>query len=214
MKPLLWTCVVGLLSTLAVNIKAESIVVSQSPKAISLMKVNSTAEIRCTSTIPGPAGLSLRRHYSKDMEVLYYSFLGNKLTVSPEYRNRLSVSGKCCDFTLHLSQLRVEDTDGYYCKWSQVDEKRTEPTYYQSNDTIIIIRERDPKEDCNRSHILHHILFLLSVTVSVVVVCAFIGVLAWWCTRTKESYRPAGLNKKHRCLHSQQRTQRHIYPII
>ncbi|KAG7491756.1 hypothetical protein MATL_G00006770 [Megalops atlanticus] len=214
MEPLLWTCVLGLLSTLAVPTKAESIVVSQSPKVIALMKVNSTAEIRCRSTILDPAGLFLRRRYSKDMEVLYYSFHGNKLSVNSEYQNRLSVNGKCCDFTLRLSQLRVEDTDGYYCRWSQVDEKTVELKYYQSNDTIIIIRERDPKEDCNRSHILHHILFLLSVTVSVVVVCVFIGVLVWWCTRTKESYKPARVNKQHRCLHSQQRAQRHIYPII
>ncbi|KAJ8363602.1 hypothetical protein SKAU_G00124330 [Synaphobranchus kaupii] len=189
MEALLWTCVLALLSTPARA--AESPAVFQSPKAISLTEVNSTAEIQCRTTLMNPMGLFLKRRFSKEMEVLYLSLTGRKININQEYKHRLSVSGVCCDYTLQLSQLGVKDTDGYYCVWSRLDSQSLRLETYESADTIIIVRERDPKEDCNRIHTLQHILFLLSVTVSAVVVCVFLGVLVWWCTRTKEKYRPA-----------------------
>ncbi|KAJ8399743.1 hypothetical protein AAFF_G00408480 [Aldrovandia affinis] len=213
MDALLWTCVLGLLSTPAVATRAESLVVSQSPKAISLVKVNSTAEIQCRTNLLNPIGLYLKRRFSKEMDVLYLSLAAHKINVNPEYKHRLSVKGQCCDYTLHLSQLGLKDTDGYYCRWSTLNSESGSLMTYESTDTIIIIRERDPYEDCNRSPILHQILFLLSVTASVVAFCVFVGVLAWWCTRTKESYRPARMYHQHHSLCPQHSNQQHIYPI-
>ncbi|KAG5854234.1 hypothetical protein ANANG_G00035630 [Anguilla anguilla] len=211
MEVLRWTCVLGLLFTLARAARAESPVVFQSPKAISLMKVNSTAKIQCRTTLINPTGLYLKRRFSKELEVLYFSVGTSKRTVNQEYKHRLSMIGECCDYTLQLSLLGVKDSDGYYCIWSKLDEQSGGVKRYESTDTIIIIRERDPKEDCNRIHNLQQILFLLSVTAGAVVVCVFLGVLMWRCTRTKESYRPVVTNQRHHQLCPQHSDMQYIY---
>ncbi|KAI1896692.1 hypothetical protein AGOR_G00097380 [Albula goreensis] len=211
MKAVLWTFMLSLLSTPAVAPRAEP-PVTQSPKAIPLMSVNSTAVIQCSATLPNLVGLFLKRRFSRKMEVMYLSLAANKTNVNPEYKNRLSVTGGCCNYTLHLSQMGVKDTDGYYCQWSQLHLHSGSSKMYESPDTIVIVRERDPKEDCNRDRTLHQILFLLTVSVSVVVVCVFIGVLVWRCTRTKESYRPARIHHQRHHVCPQHSDQQHIYP--
>ncbi|XP_061088185.1 uncharacterized protein LOC133122293 [Conger conger] len=199
MEALLWTSVLGLLSTPVGATRADSPEVSQSPNAISLMKVNSTAEIQCRTTLGNTTGLYLKRRFSEETEVLYISTPTGKITINRLYKHRLSVAGECCDYMLQLSQLGVNDTDGYYCLWSTRDVASQKVLRYESRDTIIIIREKDPK-DCNRIHSLQHILFILSVTTSAVVVGIFLGVLVWWCKSTKKSYRPTQPNQGHHHL--------------
>ena len=66
--------------------------VFQTPNAISLMKVNSTAEIQCRTTLENPTGLYLKRRFSMEMEVLYISEPARKLTIHPDYTRRWMLS--------------------------------------------------------------------------------------------------------------------------
>ncbi|XP_018617207.1 uncharacterized protein LOC108939975 [Scleropages formosus] len=206
METLQWTCLLGLLSVRAAPSWSETPMVSQSPKAISLLKVHSTAEIRCKSTLHDPVGLYLKRRFSDDKQVLYLSVPKLLLTFGRGYEHRVSMTGKCCNFTFQMSQLMMDDTDGYYCSWTQFDVKTKEITVYKSKETIIIVR--DPNENCSRNSTMEGIFFILSLPVLVIVVSVIIGAAVSYCTRTKV-YRPAKVHQHRQLLcphHSDQQS--------
>ncbi|XP_048869290.1 uncharacterized protein LOC125741868 isoform X1 [Brienomyrus brachyistius] len=190
MESLHWIYLLGFFSIQAVCSWSEQNLVLQSPKAISLMKVNSTANIRCYSTMHNLVGLYLKRRFYGNTDIIYVSLSNMKININKMYQHRHSVTGQCCDFTFHLSQLTVEDSDSYYCNWTQINTQKMDAVTYQSEDTIIIVRERDPKEDCKRNVTMYRILILLGFTGLVIIVCVLIGVMLWCCTRTKRTYSP------------------------
>ncbi|XP_055745495.1 uncharacterized protein LOC129828487 [Salvelinus fontinalis] len=210
MDVLLWRCVLGLLCTPAVL----TWTVSQSPSAVSLMKVNSSAEILCSTSLPDPTGLYLMGRFHDNRDVLYLSIADRavgKITIHNGFRGRVTVQPdqdqevkRCCEFTLRLSQLGVEDTDSYYCSWRYYDTKRKVLVQRHSNGTIIIVRERDPEKGCGGSQtIMELILIVLSWTAFIVIFFLFIGALMWRCTRTKKHYTPARDNRRHHHHHHQ-----------
>lgn len=127
-----------------------SLQVSQSPSAVALMKVNSSAEILCSTSLPDPTGLYLRGRFHNNRDVLYLSIADRavgRTTIHNGFRGRVTVVSdqdqevkRCCDFTLRLSQLGVEDTDSYYCSWRYYDTKGKVLVQRHSNGTIIIVR--------------------------------------------------------------------------
>ncbi|KAM9410883.1 uncharacterized protein ACWYII_025809 isoform 2-T2 [Salvelinus alpinus] len=80
MDVLLWRCVLGLLCTPAVL----TWTVSQSPSAVSLMKVNSSAEILCSTSLPDPTGLYLMGRFHDNRDVLYLSIADRAVERDPE----------------------------------------------------------------------------------------------------------------------------------
>ncbi|KAL4648074.1 hypothetical protein GN956_G8312 [Arapaima gigas] len=199
METLQWTCLLGLLSIQAAPCQSENPVVSQNPGAISLTKVNSMAEIRCNSSLSSLLGLTLLRRYSRDRQVVYLSVPNMKLTAGWSYEHRVSVTGKCCDFTIHLSQLTVDDTDGYYCRWTRFDARTKEMMTLQSEETIIIVRERDPRDDCSHNITVKSILFILGLSLLVIVMSIIIGTVVWYCTRINV-YGPAKVHRHRQWL--------------
>ncbi|XP_031424457.1 uncharacterized protein LOC116220653 isoform X2 [Clupea harengus] len=181
-----------LCTSLAVASKGPSVQVSQSPRVISLMRLNSSAEISCSATVRLQGvelyGLALKRRFSGDRSVLYTTMIQSVQTLHDDFKDRLSVTGDCCDFTIKLSSLKVEDTDGYYCSW-QILDKNGEFHNQESNYTTIIVRERDPEEPCNRPGKQLHRLFLgLSVVACAVMFLIFTGALIWRCSLSKGRY--------------------------
>lgn len=85
-------------------------------------------------------GLYLKRRFYSDTEILYVSLSNLKTNINKLYQHRHSMTGQCCDFTFHLSQLMVEDSDSYYCSWRQINTKKMDAETYHSEDTIIIVR--------------------------------------------------------------------------
>ncbi|CAB1338169.1 unnamed protein product [Coregonus sp. 'balchen'] len=201
MDALLWRCVLGLLCTPAVL----TWTVSQSPSAVSLMKVNFSAEIHCSTSLPDPTGLYLRGRFHGDRDVLYLSMADravSRITTHYGFKGRVTVVSdqdqevkRCCEFTLRLSQLGVDDTDSYYCSWRYYDSQRKVLVQLQSNGTIIMVRERDPEECFGGGQtIMELILIVLSGTTFIVILILFIGAWMWRCTR---HYTPARVNRRH-----------------
>ena len=119
-----------------------SLTVSQDPELIPLMRVNSSAEITCSTSLSNPMGLNLYRQFHGNMKVVYLSLDNGQVTrntIAPEFEGRIhhQQMKDGHGFTLQLSLLRQEDTDLYYCSW-QYFEKSLETL--QSNGTMIIVR--------------------------------------------------------------------------
>uniref|UniRef100_A0AAY3ZWV5 Immunoglobulin V-set domain-containing protein n=1 Tax=Denticeps clupeoides TaxID=299321 RepID=A0AAY3ZWV5_9TELE len=111
-----------------------------SPRAITLMHLNSSATILCSTTKQQPIGLYLKRRFSGDRDVLYLRVENGKATINREFTNRVLVQGDCCDYQLQLSSLKVEDTDSYYCKWILMDNDKGDVNYFPSHETVIVVR--------------------------------------------------------------------------
>ncbi|XP_076856098.1 uncharacterized protein LOC143510533 isoform X2 [Brachyhypopomus gauderio] len=173
--------------------------ISQTPMAITLLQ-NSTAELHCSVTSEQPFGLYLKRLYAVKREVLYLSLPSRKETLHDTVKHRLSVTGTCCDFTLRLSQLQVEDTDGYICEWLFHHDHSTaisQPSHKQANETIIIIRDGDPQEDCSKhrtaDQFFRGITFTMGVTT--LIICS---VAMTWRIRQWLSHHYSSSQGQHR----------------
>ncbi|KAM4623569.1 uncharacterized protein ACJ7VT_004610 [Polymixia lowei] len=194
MKAHLWSCLLGLFYIPAVI----TVTVSQNPHAILLMKVNSSAEIRCSTSLSGAVGLYLQSYFHGDRNVAFLALRDGevlKTTIHGDFREQIDVVptpelSQGCGFTFRLSLLDLTDTDMYYCSWKYFDLHTKELETHKSNGTIIIVRGRDPYKDCD-GNILDLILIVLSVTAFVVILFLFVGSLIWRCTRFKKHYRPA-----------------------
>ncbi|XP_066561817.1 uncharacterized protein LOC136750585 [Amia ocellicauda] len=211
MKTVLWMCFAwGVFSWVH---SEEGPTFSQTPKFISLQKENSSAEIHCVTSVKGLDGLYLKRRYAKKIDVLYLSFDFLKETVGDLYKNRITIKGQCCDFVIILSQLTVSDSDVYYCSWNHLDLSSTQLKTFNSNGTLIIVKEEDPMESCRKRKKTNQILFIISVTVGVTLLSIFICVLVWFCTGKKKSYKPAKINQKRKHICLQHQGQEKTYPL-
>ncbi|XP_028815380.1 uncharacterized protein LOC114767801 isoform X2 [Denticeps clupeoides] len=192
-------CILGLYISAVFGSEEKVPDVSQSPRAITLMHLNSSATILCSTTKQQPIGLYLKRRFSGDRDVLYLRVENGKATINREFTNRVLVQGDCCDYQLQLSSLKVEDTDSYYCKWILMDNDKGDVNYFPSHETVIVVRERNPEEGCHQ-HQLYHIFFILSLIVCTALLFVFIIMLIRRCTMRKQSYRP-WRGSHHVCYH-------------
>ncbi|KAF7651255.1 hypothetical protein LDENG_00113510 [Lucifuga dentata] len=218
-----WSVVLGFLC-----MSAEAAVitwtVSQTPSIVSLMRVNMSAEITCSTSLTDPSGLYLKSRFRGDRDNAYL-FLQNrqiaKNTISGEFVGRIQVSpdllgGRGYAVTFQLSLLRLEDTDMYYCSWKYFNMDTTKPETLSSNGTIIIIRDRAPQEEC-RGRDLDLIFVVLSVMAFMVIMFLFIGALLLRCARFKRQFRPERATPKlsrHRHVCPQQQFSHQPAPTL
>ncbi|XP_031609205.1 uncharacterized protein LOC116330886 [Oreochromis aureus] len=197
MKAHWWSCVLGLLC-----MPAEVILdigkAFQNPSTISFMRVNSSAEIMCTTSLANPMGLYMHRRFHKEQDVVYLDlneFSVTKDTISNKFKGRINVSPakqitqELRGFTFQLSLLELEDTNLYYCEWIYTDNKLNK-LLMTSNGTVIIVREGGPEEQCTNS-ILDLTLICSIVIGFTVILFLIIGVLIIRCKRYKKKFRPA-----------------------
>ncbi|KAG9267238.1 hypothetical protein AMEX_G18061 [Astyanax mexicanus] len=194
---LLWLIVAYCCIPSLLAIKDEPIL-SQSPPAIVLNQLNSTAELHCSTTHEKVVALYLKQRYSSKREVLYLYFKHSTTTIHPDYKQRVSVKGKCCEFAIVLTELQIGDSDGYYCEWVLTEPRINQ---VQSTETLIIIRDGDPEEECNKQRTIHHVLFMISVaiTVTMFIICA--GLLIWRIQQVKQSNKRYTPYKVHQRSH-------------
>ncbi|XP_054616169.1 uncharacterized protein LOC129171494 [Dunckerocampus dactyliophorus] len=167
-----WSCVLGLFCIPTV---VHTWPVSQNPSQTSVVSVNSSLEITCSTVLPHPVGVYLRRHFRGRRDVLYLSLDKGRLaksTVCAEFEGRIHITSfthpdKGHGFTIKLSLLQMEDTDLYNCQWTSFKlDTQTEQTIL-NNDTLIIVRD---VKQC--SNVLDLILIAVNVTVFTVTMAA------------------------------------------
>ncbi|XP_034564063.1 uncharacterized protein LOC117830175 [Notolabrus celidotus] len=191
-----WSCMLGLLCIPAGVILGTG-TVSQHPMSISFTRVNSSAEITCSTPTPGAIGFSLHRYFKGNKQIAYLNLengVDTKRTIAPEFKSRLRVVPtpqirEGHGFSLQISLLGLEDTDMYYCSWSYLPSKTPEPPHQSGKGTIIIIRERDPGKQCKQP-ILDYIFIVLSVAAFAIMLSFVIGVAIVKCNRFKGEFRP------------------------
>ncbi|XP_035516002.1 uncharacterized protein LOC118326941 [Morone saxatilis] len=195
MKAHWWSCVLGLLYMPA-GVILSPWTVSQEPTSISLMRVNSSAEITCSTSLSDPMGLYLRRGVQSNMDIIYLSLVEGKInrrTIASEFTDRVHIAyGKIEEgkrFTVQLSLLALDDTNWYYCTWETFKSETAEQQTLSSNGTIIIVTERGPQEQC-QTPIWDLVLIASSVIAFTVILSLVIGALVLRC-RFKKQFRPA-----------------------
>nr|XP_020481022.1 uncharacterized protein LOC109974909 [Monopterus albus]XP_020481023.1 uncharacterized protein LOC109974909 [Monopterus albus] len=216
MKAHWWTCVLGLLcmpAEVILNIQT----VQQNPLSVSYKTVNSSAEIVCSTSLPDQMGLYLHRNFHGQRDTVFLSLkdgLVTKNTTAAEFAGRIHINPdqqvkEGHRFTFQLSLLEVDDTDLYYCEWSNY---QSQMATLLTNATIIIVKEKDPQEQCG-DHIFGPILIFFSVMVFTVVLLFFI-VMLLGCKKFKKNFvpartvRPTRSNRPHH-----QRDQYHPYLV-
>lgn len=170
----------------------------QSPSSISFTRVNSSAEITCTTSLKNPMGLYVYRQFHSEKNIVYLDlteFSITKNTICNTFAGRLhitpakTVTSDHHGFTFQLSLLGVEDTNLYYCSWLHTSRQYSK-IHADSNGTVIIIKEGGLEEQC-RNPILDLILICSSIGAFTVILLIFIIVLIMRCKRYKKKFRPA-----------------------
>ncbi|KAM4524495.1 uncharacterized protein PAE49_000788 isoform 2-T2 [Odontesthes bonariensis] len=184
MKAHWWSCVLGLLCMPA-EVLLNNLAASQNPSTISLLRVNSSLETTCFTSLSNPLSLTLRRQFQNE-EVVHLHFKNEqikKTTTAQKFVGRVHITEELqvkSAISLQLSQLGLEDTDLYYCRWTLL--KSANLVTVTSNGTIIIVRESAPQDQCEDT-ILDLTLISLSVTALSVTLSLFIGALIFKCKR-------------------------------
>ncbi|KAK9530710.1 hypothetical protein VZT92_012198 [Zoarces viviparus] len=214
MKAHWWSCVLGLLC-MPSGVTLSASKVSQDPTSISLTRVNSSAEITCSTLQSDPMSLSLHRRFPEKKQIAFLALkngLVSKTTPSVGFHGRIHAApskriGDGHGFTVQLSLLGLEDTNLYYCSWAFFKKETSSDETLYSPGTVIIVRERDPQEQC-RGHILDHILIGLSVAAFCVVLFLCVAALIVRRKRFRRQFRPARAAEptrpnrpQHRCPH-------------
>ncbi|XP_034717288.1 uncharacterized protein LOC117937423 [Etheostoma cragini] len=213
MKAHWWSCVLGLLCMPA-NVMLSTWTVSQDPSSISLMRVNSSAKIKCSTSLPEPLGLYLKSGFHDMRDIVFLSMengLVTKNTTDPEFAGRINVAPdqqirEGYGFTLQLSLLGQEDTNVYYCYWKYFKLDTAVIETLPSIGTVIIVKETDPQVQCG-DHIWDLTLIAFSVTAfTVLIFLLFRGLVRR--KQFKKNFRPAragkppGVNRPQRvCPH-------------
>ncbi|XP_075949338.1 uncharacterized protein LOC142951587 [Anarhichas minor] len=197
MKAHWWSCVLGLLC-MPSGVTLSDLKVSQDPTSISLTRVNSSAEITCSTLRSDPLSLSLHMRFPDTKQIAFLALkngLVSKTTAGAGFGGRISAApsqriGDGHGFTVQLSLLGLEDTNLYYCRWEFFKKETSTSETLSSNGTVIIVRERDPQEQC-RDHILDRILIGLSVAALCVVLFLCVAALIVRRKRFRRRFRPA-----------------------
>ncbi|KAE8284616.1 hypothetical protein D5F01_LYC17951 [Larimichthys crocea] len=196
MKAHWWSCVLGLLCMPA-EVMLSRWTASQEPSSMSLMGINSSVEITCSTSLPDPMGVYLHRGFHGDEDAVYLDLEKGKVekaTVAPEFKGRIDVSSdqQIKDgfrFTFQMSRLELTDTDYYYCRWIFL--KTTKLEDLSSSGTVIIVKERNPTARKCVDDIWELTFIALSVTAFTVVLFLIIGALIMQCKRFRKSFKPA-----------------------
>ncbi|XP_074519929.1 uncharacterized protein LOC141785488 [Halichoeres trimaculatus] len=211
-----WSCMLGLLC-IPVEITISTTTVSQAPSVISLKRINSSAEITCSTSVPGAKGFSLHRYFKGNKQIVYLNLIKGEVTKSTivtEFTNRIRVvpappSSRGQRFTLQLSLLGLDDTDVYFCSWSYLPKYPAKPQDQSGNGTIIIIRESGASETQCKSNVLDLIFIILSVAAFFVILLFCIGALIVRCNRFSGEFRPAGEEVRSRPSRPQHPSPQH-----
>ncbi|XP_032358020.1 uncharacterized protein LOC116671134 isoform X2 [Etheostoma spectabile] len=180
MKAHWWSCVLGLLCMPA-SVMLSTWTVSQDPSSISLMRVNSSAKITCSTSLPDPLGLYLQSGFHDIRDIVFLSLengLVTKNTTDPEFAGRINVAPdqqirEGHGFTLQLSLLGEEDTNVYYCSWRYFKSETANIETLPSIGTVIIVKESYPHIQCG-DHIWDLLLIAFSVTAFTVLLFLFV----------------------------------------
>nr|XP_040033437.1 uncharacterized protein LOC120819800 [Gasterosteus aculeatus aculeatus] len=188
----------------AVGNNSSLLTTSQEPQSISLMRVNSSAEITCSTSLSDLRGLSLQQGFPEMKKIMYVDIknrLVNKETRAAAFAGRVHVAPhqkirEGHSFTFRLSRLGPEDTNVYLCSWNFLKKDMSLIEKLHSPGTVVIIREKDPQEQC-KGHmfdriLLDRILLALSVTGLFIVMILCIGALIVRRKRFQRRFRPAG----------------------
>ncbi|KAM9837137.1 uncharacterized protein ACBR49_017885 [Aulostomus maculatus] len=174
MKAHWWSCVLGLFCMPAVVTLNTWPVTSP----ISITRVNSSSEITCSTSLPDPLGVYLHRHFQGQRDAMFLSLEHGQVTketIAAEFAGRIHLTPSQQTqrgywFTWQLSSLRLEDTDLYYCEWTFFRLQAAKTESLVSNHTVIIVRERDPRDQCG-----HQGLDIILVVVNVMVLIVMLG---------------------------------------
>ncbi|XP_028989025.1 uncharacterized protein LOC114845315 [Betta splendens] len=220
MKSHWWSCVLGLVC-MAAEVAHSTWTVLQSPASTHRAKVNSSAEIKCSTSSTEVMGLCLRRRFHSKRDIVFLSLNKGEVmkdTTATEFKGRIQVTPnrnvkQGIELTLQLSLLQLEDTDLYYCEWNSLDSQSMQESK-SSNGTILIVREFDAHEECE-SKLLDHVLISLSAAALIFLLFFCIGTMILKCPRFKKRFRPARVitsNRPNRPQHvCPQRSNQH-YP--
>ncbi|XP_056286121.1 uncharacterized protein LOC130203748 isoform X2 [Pseudoliparis swirei] len=147
MKAHWWCCVVGLLCV-PPWVKSTS-TVSQNPASISLTRVNSSADIGCSTSRPEPMSLALYRGFPAKERVVFLALDSGRVTKqtpAAEFLGRIRVAqraGPAHGFTLQLSLLGPRDTNLYYCLWGFFNAETSSTETLHSAGTVIVVRVQE-----------------------------------------------------------------------
>ncbi|CAK6970624.1 uncharacterized protein LOC128381577 [Scomber scombrus] len=189
-----WSCVLGLLC-LPAEVTLNTWTASQNPSTISVVRVNSSVEITCSTTLQDPIGLYLATRFPNIGNIMFLSLRDGQVTKYSsieEFKGRIQVTQKkqpagSPEFTMSLSLRGPEDTNLYFCRWTYFESsKRGE---LSSNGTVIIVTEKDPQEHC-RFHFLDLTFITLRVTAFTIISCFTIRTLILRCKRFKKDVQP------------------------
>ncbi|XP_015251184.1 PREDICTED: uncharacterized protein LOC107098183 [Cyprinodon variegatus] len=196
MKAKWWSCVLGLLCMPA-EVILKSYTASQSPSSISYVRVNSSMEIECSSNLEKPTGLSFKRHFLGDEQILYlfYGDGAGKLTKKATFKERIDViqnqpkTGDHRKVRIKLFQMGRNDTDLYYCSWTYMNETNYVELSLESNGTVIIVSEHGP-EIKGSDHALEMTLIYSSIAAFTFILIVIIGIMTVRCRRFKKDFTP------------------------
>ncbi|XP_008436016.1 uncharacterized protein LOC103481953 [Poecilia reticulata] len=194
MKAKWWSCVLALLCMPA-EVMPNTRTVLQSPLTISNVWINSSLEIKCSTPQGDPIGLSLKRHFLGDEQILYLHFdkeVVTKNTTADKFLNRISITEEQLDpgvgYKFKLSLLEQKDTDLYYCSWVYIDEKYNNLNL-ESNGTVIIVGEGGPVKACSLRTV-DLTLICLSIVAFTGILLMFICLMIVRCRRFKKNFTP------------------------
>ncbi|CAN9508946.1 unnamed protein product [Ophioblennius macclurei] len=191
-----WSCLLGLLCMPA-GVILDEWTASQHPSSTCFVKLNSTIDISCSTSLSDPLGLSLMRRFPEAVNVVYLSLDNGeiaKITQAAQFQNRIRVSPGSKvknghNFTVQLSQLGVEDTNLFFCNWTHFENSKFKDL--SSTGTVLLVGETDPEEKCE-SNSMELVLICLLVTVVVVIVVLSIVALVFKCMKFRDVFRPNG----------------------
>ncbi|XP_073345862.1 uncharacterized protein [Pagrus major] len=195
MKAHWWSCVLGLLCMPA-EVILSTWTVSQEPMSISQVRVNSSTKITCSTSLSETMGVYLHRGFHGKKDVVFLALDKGQVTqdtIAKNFEGRIHIAKEQQiteghGFTWELSLLGLEDTDWYYCSWVYFNSVKGNQETRSSTGTIIIVRERDPQEQC-RIHTEN--LIFMSVTAFTAILILFIGAVIVRSKRFKKKFRPA-----------------------
>ncbi|XP_033840589.1 uncharacterized protein LOC117387249 [Periophthalmus magnuspinnatus] len=180
MRALWCSCVLGLLCLPVHQGMENTVIGTQIPSSTTEMRVNSSVNIMCSITSKSVLGLSLDRRFNPGNVV--YLFLNSgqigKKTIT-RYKGRADArvvlsSETDLKINFSLSQLQVDDTDLYFCRWKYYSNKSET---FETNGSIIIINDRIPKKvqaECGGNFLDDVVLVSLSVMSIPFVICILV----------------------------------------
>lgn len=198
--------------------------VSQEPEATIFKNINSSTKITCSTSLSEPLGVGLYRKFNNS-QIAYLDFNYSqvlKSTIDAEFKGRTDITKEQqmtegFRFNFQLSMLKQDDTDLYYCRWVFFSSTTFKIMTLSSKDTLIIVREEEPQQQC-KEHVEDLIFIILSATTAfIAILFVVIAALIVKCKRFKKTFRPARAVKPprpHRPQHVCPEHSHHHVPYL